>query len=104
MLVIDSGPRAQSYCLLLLSHVDVNRDELRAQAVTYGVDDLVDDLRTYLDTGGAQWTSRLPEWEDFQELAEKYGETALRRGSTARTFGRNSIASATSWTNRSPSS
>lgn len=76
MLVIDSGARAQSYCLLLLSHVDVDRDELRAQAVTYGVDDLVDDLCTYLDTGGDQRTSRLPEWEDFQELAEEYGVTA----------------------------
>lgn len=75
MLVIDSGARAQSYCLLLLSHVDIDRDELRAQAVTYGVDDLVEDLLTHLDTGGEQRTSRLPEWEDFQELAEDYGVT-----------------------------
>jgi len=43
MLVIDSGARTQSYCLLLLSHVDVDRDELRTQATKYGVDDLVDD-------------------------------------------------------------
>lgn len=75
MLVIDSGARAQSYCLLLLSHVDIDRDELRTQAVTYGVDDLVDDLCTYLDTSGEQRTSRLPEWEDFQELAADYGVT-----------------------------
>lgn len=72
MLVIDSGARTQSYCLLLLSHVDIDRDELRAQATKYGVDDVVDDLYTYLDTSGAQRTSRLPEWEDFQELAEEY--------------------------------
>jgi len=75
MLVIDSGARAQSYCLLLLSHVDVDRDELRAQAVTYDVDDVVDNLCTYLDTSGEQRTSRLPEWEDFQDLAEDYGVT-----------------------------
>ncbi|WP_254538435.1 ArsR family transcriptional regulator [Halomarina litorea] len=75
MLVIDSGARTQSYCLLLLSHVDINSDELRAQAVTYGVDDVVDDLCTYLDTSGAQRTSRLPEWEDFQKLAEEYEVT-----------------------------
>lgn len=75
MLVIDSGARTRSYCLLLLSHVDIDRDELRAQAVTYGVGDLVDDLCMYLDTSGAQRTSRLPEWEDFQELAEEYGVT-----------------------------
>lgn len=75
MLVIDSGSRAQSYCLLLLSHVDVDRDELRAQAVKYDVDDLVEDLLAYLDTSGEQRTSRLPEWEDFQKLAEDYGVT-----------------------------
>jgi DNA-binding MarR family transcriptional regulator len=75
MLVIDSGPRAQSYCLLLLSHVDVDRNKLRNQATQYGVDDLVEDLLTYLDTGGEQRTARLPEWEDFQELAADYGVT-----------------------------
>ena len=75
MLVIGSGARAQSYCLLLLSHVDVDRDELRDQAVTYGVDDLAEDLFTYLDTSGGQRTSRLPEWEQFQELAADYGVT-----------------------------
>lgn len=76
MLVIDSGTRTQSYCLLLLSHIDVDRDELRDQAVKYGVDDLVDDLCTYLDTSGEQRTSRLPEWEDFQDLAAEYGVKA----------------------------
>ena len=76
MLVIDSGARAQSYCLLLLSHVDVDRDDLREQAVMYGIEDLVEALLTYLDTSGEQRTSRLPEWEDFQELAADYGVTA----------------------------
>ncbi len=52
MPVIDSGARTQSYCLLLLSHVDVDRDELRDQTTKYGVEDLVEDLLTYLDTGG----------------------------------------------------
>jgi len=75
MLVIDSGARAQSYCLLLLSHASIDRDELRAQATKYGVDDVVDDLCTYLDTSGDQRTSRLPEWDDFQELAEEYEVT-----------------------------
>jgi len=75
MLVIDSGARAQSYCLLLLSHVDIDRDELRAQATKYGVEDVVDELYTYLDTSGDQRTSQLPEWEDFQELAEEYEMT-----------------------------
>jgi hypothetical protein len=33
----------------------------------------VDDLCTYLDTSGEQRTPQLPEWGDFQELAEEYG-------------------------------
>lgn len=75
MLVIDSGARAQSYCLLLLSHVDIDRDELRAQATKYGVDAVVDELCRYLDTSGDQRTARLPAWEDFQELADEYEVT-----------------------------
>ncbi|WP_318566962.1 MarR family transcriptional regulator [Salinigranum marinum] len=75
MLVIDSGARAQSYCLLLLSHVDIDCDELQTQAVTYRVDGVVDELCTYLDTSGDQRTSYLPEWEDFEELAEEYEVT-----------------------------
>jgi hypothetical protein len=75
MFVIDSGSRTQSYWLLLLSHVDVDRDELRTQATKYGVGDVVETLLTYLDTSGEQRTTRLPEWEDFQELAADYGVT-----------------------------
>jgi len=73
MLVIDSGARVRSYCLLLLSHVDIDRDELRAQALTYDVDEIIEELYTYLDTDGEQRAVRLPEWEDFQELAAEYG-------------------------------
>jgi len=75
MVVIDSGARTLSYSLLLLSHVDIDRDELRAQAAKYGVDDVVHELCTYLDTSGDQRTSRLPEWEDFQALAAEYEVT-----------------------------
>lgn len=75
MLVIDAGARTQSYCLLLLSHVDIDRDELRTQATKYDVKERVDDLCTYLDTSGAARTARLPEWTDFQDLAAEYGVT-----------------------------
>ncbi|MBX0298095.1 winged helix-turn-helix domain-containing protein [Haloarcula nitratireducens] len=75
MLVIGSGARSQSYCLLLLSHVTVDRDELREQATDYGVSGLVEDLLTYLDTTGKQRTSQLPTWEEFQELAAEYEVT-----------------------------
>nr|WP_306052016.1 hypothetical protein [Natronococcus sp. AD5] len=45
----------------MLSHVDIDCDELRAQAVKYDVEGLADDLCTYLDTSGEQRTARLPE-------------------------------------------
>lgn len=72
MLVIDDGTRTQSYCLLLLSHVDVDTDELPHQADKYGVADTVDDLLAYLETCGAKTTSALPAWEEFESLAEEY--------------------------------
>jgi len=56
----------------LLSHVDIDRDELQAQASKYGVNDVVDDLCNYLDTSGDQRISPLPKWDDFQELAAEY--------------------------------
>lgn len=73
MLVIDDGTRTQSYCLLLLSHVDVDTDELPHQADKYGVADTVDDLLAYLETRGAKTTSTLPAWEELESLAEEYG-------------------------------
>jgi DNA-binding MarR family transcriptional regulator len=75
MLCIDQGTRTQSYCLLLLSHVDVDREELQSQADRYGVTELVEDLLTYLETEGDQRTATLPPWEEFQSLAAEYGVT-----------------------------
>lgn len=73
MLVIDAGTRSQSYCLLLLSHVDIERDEVRKQAAKYGVEDLVEDLLTYLDTMGDQRAPMLPEWAAFRDLELSMG-------------------------------
>lgn len=73
MLVIDDGTRSQSYCLLLLSAVDVDRDELLSLAETYGVEALVSDLLAYLDTEGAERAKGLPTWSEFRDLADEYG-------------------------------
>lgn len=73
MLVIDDGTRTRSYCLLLLSHVDVDTTELRTQAEKYGITETVDDLLTYLETQGKESTSTLPTWQEFESLAEEYG-------------------------------
>ncbi|AHG01975.1 hypothetical protein HALLA_01360 (plasmid) [Halostagnicola larsenii XH-48] len=71
-LLIDDGSRHHSYCLLLLSHVDVDEEDLREQAVKYGLEDKIDALLHYLETHGEVDDDRLPECDEFQELATDY--------------------------------
>jgi len=62
----------RSYCLLLLSYVDVDEENLREQAAKYGFEDEIDALLRYLETHGEVDDERLPEWDKFQELAADY--------------------------------
>jgi len=71
-LLIDDGSRHRSYCLLLLSHVGVDEEDLREQAVKYGLEDEIGALLRYLETQGAVDDDRFPEWDEFQELATDY--------------------------------
>lgn len=73
VLLIGDDTRSRSYCLLLLSEVDVDRDELLDVAATYDVEDSVTALLEYLDTDGEQRAERLPTWEEFRDLADEYG-------------------------------
>ena len=70
--LIDDSSRHRSYCLLLLSHVDVDEENLREQAVKYDLEDEIDALLRYLETHGEVDNDRLPEWDEFQELAADY--------------------------------
>ncbi|GAB7092787.1 MarR family transcriptional regulator [Halorubrum luteum] len=71
-LLIDDGSRHRSYCLLLLSHVDVGEEDLRAQAAKYGLEDVTDALLQYLETQGEVEDDRLLAWSEFQKLAGEY--------------------------------
>ena len=71
-LLIDDDPRYRSYCLLLLSYVDVDEGNLRDQAAKYGLEGTIDALIRYLKTHGNIDSDRLPEWSEFQELAADY--------------------------------
>ncbi|WP_226024055.1 helix-turn-helix transcriptional regulator [Halomicrobium salinisoli] len=71
-LLIDDGSRHRSYCLLLLSHVDVDEEDLREQAAKYGLEDEIDALLRYLETHGEVDDDQLPEWDEFRELAADY--------------------------------
>ena len=71
-LIIDDDSRYRLYCLLLLSHVDVDEKNLREQATKYDLEDEIDALLHYLGTHGEVENERLPEWDAFQELAADY--------------------------------
>jgi hypothetical protein len=73
MLLIDSSTRFRSYCLLLLSSVDVNDELLKRRATHYGVSELVEQLLEYLETRGETTAEPLPSWDEFQTLAGEYG-------------------------------
>jgi hypothetical protein len=75
MLVIGDDTRSRSYCLLLLSTVNIDRDELLVLAEKYDVEDSVVGLLEYLDTHGAKRTASFPTWEEFRDLADEYGVT-----------------------------
>jgi DNA-binding MarR family transcriptional regulator len=71
-LLIDDGSRHRSYCLLLLSHVDVDGADLREQSAKYGLEDEIDALLRYLETYGGVDDEQLSAWDEFQELAAEY--------------------------------
>lgn len=72
-LVIGDDTRSRSYCLLLLTRMDVDRDELLDIATKYDVEDDVKSLLEYLDTDGETRTETLPTWDEFRDLADEYG-------------------------------
>ena len=74
-LLIDDDTRHRSYCLLLLNRADVDPDELRERATTYGLEDEIDALLRYLETGGDVEDGRLPDWSEFREMAADYEVT-----------------------------
>lgn len=71
-LLIDNGARHRSYCLLLLSRIDVDEQTLRDRAAKYGLEDEIEDLFQYLKTHGDVDDDRFLEWDEFQKLAAEY--------------------------------
>ena len=71
-LLIDDDSRHRSYCLLLLTSVDIDENDLREQVVKYGLEEEIDALLRYLATQGGIEVDRLPEWSEFQKLAADY--------------------------------
>lgn len=75
MLLIDSGARYQSYCLLLMSAVEIDEKRLELLGRRYTVSSFLDDLIEYLKTEGSATTKSLPSWDEYQTLASQYEVT-----------------------------
>ncbi|MFC6733959.1 winged helix DNA-binding protein [Haladaptatus sp. DYSN1] len=71
-LLIDDGVRYRSYCLLLLSRLNVDEDDLRDRATKYGIETEIDALIRYLKTEGHARNGHFPEWTEFEQLAADY--------------------------------
>lgn len=71
--LIDTGPRYQTYCLLLMATTNVDPDTVRDTATRYGVTDSVDALLTYWNTQGEERTDQQPSWDELAAVADDYG-------------------------------
>lgn len=77
-LLIDDGARYQSYCLLLITEHDIDQSTLVDVATHYdrdgeiGLADIVTQLCTYIASGGDVTTNRLPDWNEFEQMATEY--------------------------------
>lgn len=77
-LLIEDSTRYRSYCLLLIAGQEITDSSLSERANHYNIssgvnlEEIVQDLYTYLETGGNGASDVLPEWKDFQEMAADY--------------------------------
>lgn len=71
-LVIDSGTRYRTYCLLLLAREEPDQDRLVDAAETYGVGAVVKELLAFLATEGRERTPELPTWNELEDVADEY--------------------------------
>ena len=72
-LLIDSGTRHQTFCLLLLEKQGPAKDSVLESARRYGTEKQVERLYEYLDSKGEQNPVDFPHWDDFVAAAADYG-------------------------------
>ena len=72
-LLIDSGTRHQTFCLLLLEKHGPAKDSVLESAERYGTEKQVERLYEYLDSKDEQNPVDLPRWDDFTDTAADYG-------------------------------
>ena len=78
LLLINDGARYRSYCLLLIASCGIDADGLTQTAERYereadiDLKGIVEELCTYLDSGGEVSGEKLPEWDTFKSTAADY--------------------------------
>jgi len=72
-LLIDSGTRHQTFCLLLFEKHGPDRDSMLEVAERYGTEKQVERLYEYLDSKGEKNPVDFPRWDEFIATAADYG-------------------------------
>ncbi|MBS3816275.1 MAG: winged helix-turn-helix transcriptional regulator [Candidatus Thermoplasmatota archaeon] len=71
-LMVEADTRNLSYCALLMISEDVSSERLKEASVYYDIEETVDALITFVETKGETTPGDLPEWREFESLAEQY--------------------------------
>lgn len=80
-LLIDTGSRYRTYCLLLMQQQEIERTVLRERVEHYLPEStinlcaIIEELIEYIETEGTTTTEQLPKWQDFKQTAREYGIT-----------------------------
>jgi len=78
LLLIDDGARYRSYCLLLITAQEIDGETLTQTAERYDrvadidLQNITQELCTYLESNGAESSEKLPDWNEFKSTAADY--------------------------------
>jgi len=73
LLLIENDARHRKYALLLLEATDESLERVRDRASYYGLDELLTDMITYIESRGNRRANQLPPWDELKSLAADYG-------------------------------
>ncbi|MFP4186449.1 MAG: winged helix-turn-helix domain-containing protein [Thermoplasmata archaeon] len=74
-LMVEADTRNLSYCALLMVSEDVSSERLKKASTYYDIEETVDALIKFIETKDETELEGLPEWREFETLAEQYGVT-----------------------------
>ncbi|AKU09862.1 MarR family transcriptional regulator [Haloferax gibbonsii] len=72
LLLIENDARHRKYAMLLITATNTSHEDVREVAISYGVEDIISPLLTYLRTEGEQSSAQTPPWSEMESLARDY--------------------------------